>query len=101
MVPAAARFIVPDPVDEERQVELLGAAGTKVITFAPVVPHRTPHRARKIDIARQVEPDDGLRPGQAQIEMCRVVAVHDPCIAGSRFRQSFTKARSLVLDPTW
>src|SRR6267142_5544627 len=101
MLRAAARLIVPDPACQERQVELLGAAGAKVVTFAPVVPHRTPHCARKIDIARQVEPDDGLRSRQSQVEMARVVAVHDPSIVGNSFRQPLTKARRLALDPAW
>src|SRR5215468_7749924 len=96
---ATARLVVPNPIHEKRQVELLGAAGTKVVSLAPIVSHRAPHRARKVDIARQVEPDDRLRSGQAQVEMAGVVAIHDPGIAGSGLRQSFTKTRRLAPDP--
>src|SRR5882757_10458976 len=86
-----ACLIIPHPVRQERQVELLWASGTKIVSFAPIVAKRTPYRARKIDITWQVEPNDGLRSGQSQIKMGTIVAVHHPRVASRRFRYPLTK----------
>src|SRR6266566_10002636 len=99
MTSAAVFRIIPHPVHQERQIEPLRAPRPNIISLAPVVPNRTPDRARKIYVSRKIEPDDGFCSGQAKIKMGRVVAVNNPRVAGSHFLYLLTKSLGLGLHP--
>lgn len=92
--------IGPHPVPEKWEIKSLRTSGAKIITIASIVLEHSQDRARKINIAGKVKPDDGFGPRQSKIEMGGVVAVHDPCAAGRGLRNALTKPPDLGLNPT-
>src|SRR5262245_28500210 len=97
---ATTCWIGPNPVSEKRPVELFGVSGAGMTALAPVVSDTSPYRSRKINAARQVEPDEGFGSRQPKIEMARVIALNNPGVTCGSLSDSRTKEPALRRRPT-